>query len=472
MTAILALDLGTSNLKVAAFDTRGREVAVRSTPTPKVGDGLLDAKTMAIRCEQLIKTLVADLPSGCRIEAVVLSTAMHSIGLFDTGSEALTPLMLWNNDSAGELGQSLRGSAKATDWYKRSGVPVHGMSPMVKLLWLRDAKPELWAQTQSVAGIKEYLWHRWFGVWESDRSTASATGLMNLEKAVWDLVLLRAAGLEMHQLPHLVSTSHCRAFNVRIASRLGLEPGTPCFIGASDGALANLGSGAVDAGQAAVTIGTSAALRVVTHKPILDKSMRTFCYRVDEHRFIAGGASNNGGNAMAWFHEKILNGQVSLDELTREAAKISPGSEGLLFAPYLEGERAPVWDAGARASWTGLSAAHGRGHFTRSIMEGVMFNLKLIAESIENQMEIDVLYAGGGFINNKLWVRMLADILDKPVILPTQNIDASIYGAVMLARNSLGLNAMQDLKTKQLLPNKARAMQYRFFFERFKAAKF
>lgn len=472
MKVILALDLGTSNIKVTALDAQGRLVAFRTTTTPRQGNASLDPEAMALQCEKLIQKLGSDLPSGCMVEAMALSSGMHSVGLFDAGMKPLTPMLLWNNDSAGELGQSLRSLVKARGWYKRSGVPVHGMSPLVKLLWLREAKPEVWAQTHFVAGIKEYLWYRWFGILESDRSIASATGLMNLEKASWDPVLLKLAGLKTHHMPHLVWTSHRREFAGRVASRLGLEAGTPCFIGASDGALANLGSGAVEAGQAAITIGTSAALRVVTQTPVLEKNMRTFCYRVDDKRFIAGGASNNGGNTMAWLHEKVFNSQVSLDEMTKEAATIPPGSDGLLFVPYLEGERAPVWDAGARASWAGLSAAHGRGHLIRSLLEGVMFNLKVIAQSLENQTAINTLHASGGFTRNHLWVRILADVLDKPVYLPDQNIDASIYGAVGLARAGLGLVAMPDLKTVRLLPNKATAKQYRLFFDRYKAANF
>lgn len=472
MKVILALDLGTSNIKVAALDAQGRQVAVSTSPTPWTGNAALDPETTVLQCEKLVKKLVSDLPSGCLVEAMVLSAAMHSVGLFDGNMKPLTPLMLWNNDSAGALGQSLRSSVKAKGWYHRSGVPVHGMSPLVKLLWLREAKPEVWAQTHFVAGIKEYLWYRWFGVLESDRSIASATGLMNLEKAEWDPVLLKLTGLKRHQLPQLVWTSHCLDFSSISASQLGLEAGTPCFIGASDGALANVGSGAVETGQAAITIGTSAALRVVTHKPVLDQHMRTFCYRVDENRFIAGGASNNGGNTLQWLHEKVFNVQVTLDEMTKEAATVPPGSDGLLFAPYLEGERAPVWDAGARASWIGLSAAHGRGHLTRSLLEGVMFNLKVIAQSVESQTTIESLHAGGGFTQNKLWVRILADVMDKPVYLPVQNIDASIFGAVVLARNGLGLVAMPDLKTDRLMPNKATAKQYKLIYERYQASNF
>jgi gluconokinase len=377
--------------------------------------------------------------------------------------------MLWNNNSAGTFGQMLRFKPDAGKWYRRSGVPVHSMNPMVKLLWLRESAPDLLEQTSMVMGVKEYLWFTWFGQPESDRSVAGATGLMHLEKARWDPVLLKAVGITARNLPRLVWPAHQRPLPAQVAIRLGLPEGLPCVIGASDGALANYGSDATAHGQATVTIGTSAALRITTQKPVLDSAMRTFCYRFLEDRYLTGGASNNGGNAVAWLFNQLFTNFRSVEAMAQEAAKAPPGCDRLLFYPYLEGERAPLWDALATASWSGLTARHGRSHLIRAVFEGVMLNLRVIAEMLESHTSISALHAGGGFTSNAWWVQMLADVFDKPVFTSKETIDPSILGAVKLARLATGLNPLPELPVSCLAPHPETAAEYRQIFDRFKA---
>ena len=168
--------------------------------------------------------------------------------------------------------------------------------------------------------------------------------------------------------------------------------------------------------------------------------MRTFCYRLDDRRFIIGGASNNGGNVLDWLSRQVFGSRQPVERLLREAARVEPGSEGLLFMPYLRGERAPVWDNGAVGAFHGLTHRHGRRHLARAALEGVVLNLRLIVEAMPQWEACRSIALSGGAAQDPLWQRVVADVFERPVEVPSPDAaDASVIGAVMLAREALGL---------------------------------
>jgi gluconokinase len=303
------------------------------------------------------------------------------------------------------------------------------MSPLLKLIWIRQYMPDVFKNAHKFLGIKEYVWFRLSGKFESDISCASATGLMNLLDNSWDELALRFAGINVEQLPSLVLPAHC------VFSTISDLP--PLMIGASDGALANLGCGATKTGQYAITIGTSAAIRCVTSDPILDPQMRTFCYRLDSGHFIVGGASNNGANTLEWLRTSVFQSKLTPDDFANQAKLVPAGAEGLRFIPYLYVERAPVWNAFAKASFEGITGRHTQAHFVRAVMEGVLLNLKAIAVVLEEHIPINSIQTSGGFSKNQHWVEMLSELLDKPVIVNSLGVDASAYGAFLYAKANL-----------------------------------
>ncbi len=245
--------------------------------------------------------------------------------------------------------------------------------------------------------------------------------------------------------------------------------GVPLIVGASDGAFANTGSGAVHPGQFAVTIGTSAAIRIIIGTPETDGRMRTFCYRVDESHCIAGGASNNGTNALEWLRNQVFQSPLDAEHFANLASGARPGCDGLLFLPYVQGERAPLYDAHATGAFRGLRTAHTQAYFVRAAMEGLLFNLKIIAEALEERHPIRSLHAGGGFSHNALWVQMLAGIFQKTVFLTDETVDASVKGALQLGRSVLQLEQIPDKRQGRVVePDTETAAIYSEAFARFR----
>lgn len=470
---IIGIDIGTTNVKSVALNADGTVCAEAERQntilSPQPGYQEQDPEAVF----QLVVTVLAEVWSASKdketLQGVVFSSAMHGLLAVDKKDKPLTNILLWSDMRADAIARSLRKDKVGKEIYQKTGVPIHAMSPLCKLLWLQRHEPAIFQRSQRFVDIKSYIWYRLTGAWELDISVASATGLLNILENDWDRQALKAAGISSTQLPKLVSPAHTAQLEPGFAAKLALPGDVPYIIGASDGALANLGSGATQAGQVAVTIGTSAAIRTVSNEVVLDDSMRTFCYRLDEERCIVGGASNNGTNTLEWLRQVVLRSDMEVDDFANQALEVPAAADGVLFLPYLLGERAPLYSAQVTGGFQGLTVRHGQAHFVRAVMEGVLFNVKVIAEALETHGPIKTLHAGGGFSHNALWVQMLADIFQKTVVLPQEDIDASILGAVLLARQVLGLK--QDAgpqNHRTIKPNKDNAQVYQAAFEKFK----
>ena len=475
---LIGLDIGTTNVKAVAFSDTGEIVAnaerTNQTLSPQPGWSEQEPEAVFQNVLEVLREVTRRTASSRpmnRVRGIVFSSAMHGLVAVDKVGQPLTDFLLWSDLRADSIAQNLRQSGEGLEIYRRTGVPIHAMSPLCKLIWLRQNQPEVFRRAHKFLGIKEFVWQKLTGKCNSDLSVASATGLLNIWKNDWDEEALALAGIPVEQLPDLVSP----AFKTQLSESLQLSESSlaeaPLIIGASDGAFANLGSSATEPGQVAVTIGTSAAIRMVTHEPVLDEKMRTFCYRLDENRCIVGGASNNGTNALEWLRATVFKSQLGAENFANQALEVSAGSDGLLFLPYLFGERAPLYDASARGGFHGLTAGHTQAHFVRAVMEGVLFNLKIIAEALEAQGPIRTLRAGGGFSKNRLWVQMLADIFQKPVLLNENDADASVLGAVKFARAVLGLGQIfENQKSRVIEPDVEKAGVYQEAFQNFKVS--
>lgn len=474
---LIGLDIGTTNVKAVAFSNAGEVVvsAERANRTLSPQPGWSEQEPEAVFenvLEVLHETTHPTAPirrTGEVLRGIVFSSAMHGLVAVDKWGEPLTNFLLWSDLRADTIAKDLRRSNKGLEIYSKTGVPIHAMSPLCKLIWLRKNEPEIFQNSYKFLGIKEFIWQKLTGKFQSDLSVASAIGLLNIWENDWDEQALDLAGISAEQLPALVSPSASAQLSESLQLSESSLVGTPLIIGASDGALANLGSGATEPGQIAVTIGTSAAIRMVTREPVLDEKMRTFCYRLDEKRCIVGGASNNGTNALEWLRISVFQSPLDAERFANQAIDTPAASDGLLFLPYLYGERAPLYDASASGGFHDLTARHTQAHFVRAAMEGVLFNLKIIAEALEAKNPIRTLHAGGGFSKNKLWVQMLADIFQKPVLLNENDADASVLGAVKFAREVLNLEqTFENQKGRVVEPNVGNAEIYQGAFQRFK----
>ena len=441
--AVLAVDIGTTSTKTLATDTAGKLLAMHSiayplhTPQPQVAEQDPDEIYEAV-VEGLATVMRRAGLSACDVLCVCFSSAMHSLIALDADGRPLTRSITWADQRAAAQAERLAADGTGLAVYLRTGTPIHTMSPLVKLLWLRETHPDLWRRAARFAGIKEYIFHRLFGEWVMDHSLASATGCLNLERLAWDEEALRLAGVREEQLPRLVPTTHrLTGLRAEVAERTGLSPETPFVAGASDGVLANLGVGALEPGLLAVTIGTSGAVRAAVDRPSPDPQGRLFCYALTERRWIVGGATNNGAIVMRWMSDRVCKG-LSLPEAAQMAEQVPPGADGLLFLPLLTGERAPFWDPLAQGVLFGLTLAHGDAHLIRAAMEGVLFQIRAIVDPLERMTgKVREVRASGGFARSPLWCQMLADMLGTTVLVP-EEVEGSGMGAVRL-----GLYAMQ-----------------------------
>ena len=466
MKHILAVDVGTTSAKALVMGQNGEMIAFAQefypTQRPQLNYAEQNAADILAAVKKIMKEAAAKAPG--KIDGVCFSTAMHSIMATDDRGNVLTPLIIWadlrSNAEAAEIlsrdGQKI---------YEETGTPIHSMSPLCKILWLKNHRPELFKTSTRFIGIKEYLWFDFFGEFMVDDSVASASGLFNIDTRSWSERALRAAGISAQQLPTPCDVYTTRNLSAAKSSELGLNAGTPFVIGASDGCLANLGSGAMDGRTLSLTVGTSGAVRKATAKVKPDAKGRTFNYLLDQNFYITGGATNNGAILAQWYSEKFLKEKVHTKMFGERASIIAPGADGLLLLPFLLGERAPVYDPESAGVFFGVTQRHSTEHFMRAIMEGVGYALYSIATIVEeNCGGFDQVIASGGFIKSEHWVQILCDIFGKEFIVRSTD-DASSLGAALMGFKALGIQSdFQFPNEKTFSPDQVNHRKYQQYF--------
>ncbi len=457
--AIIGMDIGTTSTKAVAFDGTGKALFQHAVEYPLFStqpayaeqdpEVVFEAVLEAFRVVAL-QLGTAETP----LAGVCFSSAMHSLIAVDANGVALSNCITWADTRSMEQATRLKESVIGHDIYLHTGTPLHPMSPLPKLCWLREHEPVLFDKAFKFIGIKEYVFFKLFGEFKIDHSIASATGLFNIFTSEWHTDALELAGITSDRLSEPVLPTYTfRGMKPTYAAQLGIPATVPFVIGASDGCLANLGSKAVHPGDAVVTIGTSGAVRVMANAPATDLQERIFSYILSPERFVLGGAVNNGGVVLRWFRDNFYKAEAATalleqkdiyQQLNEKAAAVPPGADGLLFLPYLLGERAPIWDPAARACFFGVHYNHTREHFLRALMEGVIFGVYSVGRALEQTVgPIEAIYANGGFSRSALWVQMLADVFNKEVHL-TETHEGSAFGAAIMGMYGLGL--LNDLE--------------------------
>lgn len=378
---------------------------------------------------------------------ISFSSAMQSVIAIDKEGNPLTDVILWADNRAGSIANSLKNSNLGEFFYGKTGLPIHTFSPMSKILWLRENEPEIFANTYKFISIKEYVWHHLTGEYMIDSSMGSGTGMMNIEKLQWDTDILTHLGIAESQLSTIVSPKY---------TTKSLSQNLTFVIGGGDGALANLGTGAMQKGRMALTIGTSGAVRLPIDQPFIDSKMRTQCYHLVDNQYLKLGAINNGAVVLQWLKESILQSDESFEELLAKAQTVSAGSDGLIFVPYLLGERAPIWDASAQGTLLGITINHTQSHLIRATLEGILFSLLSITEvlipDVKEREEI-VIMTSGGFTKNDFWLQLTADIFQMRVAV-SQDVESSAWGAVLIGFMALGIGSShQEIEEKIFMPN-------------------
>lgn len=455
MDVVIGIDTGTTATKAIAAGMDGHVRAHASVHYPLSVPGPGRAELDAVRLRDAAAEALVDVAGQCRdhgdrVIAISLSAFLHAIVPMDAGGKPLGPVVTWADGRAGAQADRLVRDGRAQGLHARTGTPVHPMSPLTKLAWWRENDPETLRDTPRWGGVKELVLTALAGApFTVDRSLASATGMYDIHAGRWDPEALEVTGVRPDQLAEVVPTTTRLTLDGGLAATAGLPADLPLIIGAGDGPLANLGVGATPAGVAAVSLGTSGALRTVVREPVADAAGRLFCYALTDDRWVIGGAVNNAGSVVRWAGQTFAGGfdrpaaegedaDVRDAALLTEAAGCPPGSEGLICLPYLLGERAPWWRSGMRGAYLGLRREHGRAHLVRAAVEGVCQQLALVRDSFAAEnFPVTEVRATGGAVASELWVGVLAAALDLPVAI-ADTPEGTAFGAVLLGLHALG----------------------------------
>ena len=451
MQVIIGVDIGTTSAKAIAFTPAGQVLCSHYQeypiyrPEPEYSEQ--DPGEVLAAVSHTLSQTIAGINQE-HLLGISFSCAMHGLLAVDPVGQPITRCLIWADNRSQAQAEVLQPSGAGQDIYRHTGTPIHPMSPLCKLLWMRENQPDLLRQAHKFLSIKEYIFYRFFGKYLIDYSLASATGLFDIRQLRWYPPALELAGIRPEQLSSPVSTLHQEhQLDPAYARQLGLRRPVPFIIGASDGCLANLGAGATQPGLAALTIGTSGAIRIMAAQAAGENQQQLFSYILSPDRYVVGGPVNNGGLILRWFRDAFgaglqeqaqAQGIDAYDLLIAQAAAVPAGSQGLIFLPYLQGERAPIWDAAARGVFFGIGIHHSQAHFCRAVLEGILFNIYQIGRALEAASgPIREIHAGGGFARSRFWVQLLADIFQKKVYI-TETIESSAWGAALL-----GLEALQ-----------------------------
>lgn len=443
---ILGIDIGTGSTKAVAVGLKGKVLNIAQhyypVKTPKPGYNEQDPEVILAA---FLSCITDSIKAAGQPKAISLSSAMHSVIPVDKKGKALADMMTWADARSEDIAEKLRQSDMGKEIYRTSGTPIHAMTPLCKIMWLRENEPGLFERTYKFVSIKEYIWQHLFDDFQIDHSIASATGLFDIKNLNWNLKACDLAGITAEKLSAPVGNTYKRNdIKPSVAENLGLGTDISFVIGASDGCCANLGS-YLEPGTASLTIGTSGAVRVSSAKRIIDDEAMIFNYILDEHTFVCGGAINNGGIVLDWLLKNFMDtkrpGHNDYEKLFERIGSVAAGSDGLIFLPYLYGERAPIWDTKTCGVFFNIQPQHTREHFLRAGLEGICFALDDVLTTLETASgQIKKVHISGGFTTSNVWTQMLADITGKKLIIMQEG-DASAIGAVLLALRVLDIEA-------------------------------
>jgi len=453
---LLGVDVGTTNVRSFIFNEKG-EVLGQAFQELEIYRPKHDwaeeepEELWRATLETMKRSVKASKISPDDVAMISFSAQMHGMSMIDREGNVLVRLLTWLDLRAAPECEKLSEIMGSYELYTRTGCPPIFVYPLVKILWVKENMPKIFEQCYKILSAKDYITYRMLGEPYLDRSVAAGSQLLNIHKLKWDDRILEIADIDEDKLPVLRDGNEVVGeLPGTIAKLTGLKAGIPIILGASDGALSNVGLGSVEEGVAAASIGSSGAIRVISNKPFIDKSrdMRFFCYHVAKNWWLPGGAINNAGIILRWFRDVFGQPEIEAAQqrgvdpyevIAEKASTVKPGAGGLIMVPFFAGERFPVRDHKARGVIFGLTLAHGRAHLIRAIMESVVFTLKWIMEAMEEQgLAINEVRVSGGGARSHIWRQIQADVLGKPVA-HTKIEEASALGTAMLAAISLGI---------------------------------
>ena len=443
---LLGIDASTTATKALLIDHTGKVVAVAATEygfdTPHPLWSEQDPALWWYAAVQSIRQLLAQTGiDAAEIAAVGLTGQMHGLTLLDENEAVLRPAILWNDQRTAAQCDQIRSALGKAELVRITGNDALTGFTAPKILWVREHEPEIFARAHSFLLPKDYLRLRLTGLQATDRADGSGTLLMDLQRRDWSEQVLGALNLPAGFVPKSYEgTEVTGAISAVAAEATGLREGTPVVAGGGDQAAGAVGVGAVEEGIVSLALGTSGVVFATVNRPFFEPEGRlhAFCHSVPGRWHLMGVMLAAAGS-LRWYRDTLAPG-VAYDDLLAPAGEIAPGSEGLIFLPYLTGERTPHPDPLARGAFVGLTVRHTKPHLTRALLEGVAFGLRDSFELMKGVglgKALQVRVSGGG-ARSPLWRQILADVLGAELVT-VNTTEGAAFGAALLAGVGVGI---------------------------------
>jgi xylulokinase len=448
-TWLMGIDIGAGSLKTMIVDSSGTVCGsaavdiVTHSPKPRWSEQNPQDWWRAV-CDTVPRAIAQAGIAATDIAAVSFSAGAHTPVLEDAQGNLVRPAILWNDQRSGDESRELQEQHGERILALGLNRPAPTWT-MPQFLWLVRNEPEAVKKTARVYVAKDWLRSRLTGTWETDRTEAVGTLLFDPAKDAWSRELCDLAQWNIDTLPPLVTpTTVVGKVTAKAASECGLAEGTPVVCGTSDTSIETFGAGSVAAGDGTIKLATAGTVSVVSATPRVHPTLINYPLAVPGLWYVITG-TNSCASAHRWFRDRFLmtpgkSGSEAFSEMDQLAATVAPGAEGLLFHPYLQGERAPYWDPMLRADFVGMTFRHDKAHFSRAIYEGIAFSLRDVLEQFRAQdMDIKTARIIGGGSKSATWRQIVANVLNVEVLLP-ETTDAS-FGAALLAGVGVGVFA-------------------------------
>jgi xylulokinase len=446
MTLLLGIDLSTTGAKALLIDPAGRVVGSATTPLSLSSPHPLWSEQeprewWEATANSIQQVLAETSLAGDDIVAIGLTGQMHGLVVLDDEGQVLRPAILWNDQRCGAECDEIRARVSLDRLVQITGNDALTGFTAPKILWLETHEPEIYQRIRHVLLPKDYIRFKLTGALAMDKADGSGTMLFDLRKRDWSPDILEALHIPAEWLPPTFEGHETTSeVTKEVAELTGLRAGTPVVAGGGDQAAGAVGVGVVRPGSIAVTLGTSGVVFAATESPLIEPAGRlhAFCHAV-AGRWHLMGVMLSAAGSLQWYHDKFSRDR-SFSEIVGDAAEVPAGSEGLLFLPYLSGERTPHPDPFARGAWVGLTGRHGPAHLTRSILEGVAFGLKdmFCLMNDVGLAAVDQIRLAGGGAKSSLWRQILADVFDAELVT-VNTTEGAAFGAALLAGVGAGV---------------------------------
>ncbi|BAJ64517.1 xylulokinase [Anaerolinea thermophila] len=446
MAYFLGIDVSTTGVKALLMDEQGQVVGTANTEQPLYTPYPLwseqNPQDWWNGAVNSIRTVLSQSGvDGSQVLGVGLTGQMHGLTLLDEEGNVLRPAILWNDQRTAQQCDEIRARLGKSRLIQITGNDALTGFTAPKILWVREHEPEVYARVRHILLPKDYVRYRLTGEFAVDCADGAGTILFDLRQRTWSDEVLKAMDIPLEWLPKTYEGPEITGrITPEAAQATGLKQGTPVMAGGGDQAAQAVGVGAVQPGIVALTLGTSGVVFATTGEPFIEPEGRlhAFCHSVPGRWHLMGVMLSAAGS-LRWYRDALAPG-VSYDDLLAPAADVPMGSEGLLFLPYLTGERTPHPDPLARGAFVGLTVRHTRAHMTRAVLEGVAFGLRDGFELMKSAglTHIEQVRVSGGGARSPLWRQILADVFDAELVT-VNTTEGAAYGAALLAGVGAGI---------------------------------